>query len=153
AASASVTQHRLRSLLVISEVSLALVLLIGGALLFQGFMRLRGGDPGFRPQPALTAQLELPGTKYNGATQCAAFFDEALLRLQAVPGVTAVGGINYLPLSGDFNFTTFIIEGRPSQRLSDQRSEEFDSVTPNYFRAMGAPLLRGRFFTEQDNEK
>lgn len=140
---------RLRSFLVLSEVALAVMLLTGAGLLMQAFFRLRGVDPGFQPANVLTAEVEVPGSKYPDTRAQSGFFDRLIKRVQLLPGVKGVGAINYLPLSGDFNFTTIQIETMSALDLSKPRPQ-FNSVSPGYFRAMGIRLLRGRYFLEDD---
>jgi predicted permease len=138
---------RLNDLLVISELALALALLAGAGLLVNSFWRLSRVDAGFEgAHHALTLQISLPGAKYPEIAQQIAFFDEVIGRVKALPGVQAVGVASAIPLTGWQNQTPFLAEGR--QEMSQQ--EELDTVSPDYFRAMGIPLQAGRTFTEQD---
>ncbi|MBO0725779.1 MAG: ABC transporter permease [Blastocatellia bacterium] len=147
----SAGQKRLRSLIVVAEFALALVLLIGAGLLSRSFWRLQNVSPGFEPENALTFQLTLPWASYPGSRQVAAFFQQAVARISHLPGVKAAGAASILPLSGSNNDQGFVIEGRMLRDLKDVGDEEFRVVTPDYFRAMGIPLLKGRFFNDADN--
>jgi putative ABC transport system permease protein len=147
----SSSQKRLRSLIVVAEFALALVLLIGAGLLSKSFWRLQNVSPGFEPENALTFQISLPWASYPGSRQAAAFFQQACARIAQLPGVKAVGAASILPLSGSNSDEGFLVEGRPLRDLSDAGDEEFRVITPDYFRALGIPLLKGRFFSDADN--
>ena len=105
-------RHRLRSLLVLGETALALVLLIGAALMIQSFLRLQHVSPGFKTDHLLTMELSLPSTKYP-REQRPAFFQQLLERSRTLPGVVAVAATKHLPLSGDNMNFAFDVEGRP----------------------------------------
>jgi putative ABC transport system permease protein len=142
---------RLRNALAVAEVALALVLLIGAGLMVRSFMRLQQVNAGFNPQRVLTAGLFLPGSKYKEGPQIVGFYEELLGKLAALPGVESVGAIDTLPLSGGGNVLSFVIDGRPPLQPTDNTPDaEYRVVTPDYFRTMGIPLLRGRLLTEQD---
>jgi predicted permease len=142
--------NRLRSLLVVSEVALSLVLLISAGLLIKSFLRLREVNPGFDAENVLTTSLSLSRTKYAKPEQQQLFFQEVSRRIKDVHGVEAVGLVDPLPLSGSFSANTFFIEGRPPAAPEDKPSSNFRHVSPDYFRAMNIPLLRGRIFNERD---
>jgi putative ABC transport system permease protein len=109
----------------------------------------RGSDPGFDPARALTFNLWLPRATYTQPAERATFYEQVIERIKAVPGVQAVGGVNNLPLAQEARFFIhFVIEGRPADRPASGGRR---IVTADYFRAMSIPLLRGRFFTGQDN--
>jgi putative ABC transport system permease protein len=141
--------HRVRAGLVVSEIALALVLLVGAGLLIRSFYRLQQVNPGFNPSNALAVTVSLPGLKYPQPEQRAAFFTQLIEKVSALPGVLAVGASQTLPIQGDF-LLGFIIQGRPPYAPGEDPSTNYYSVTPNYFKSMGIPLLRGREFTEQD---
>ena len=141
--------HRVRGGLVISEVALALVLLIGAGLLIRSFYRLQQVDPGFDSSNALAVTVSLPGRKYPQPEQRAAFFTQLIEKVSALPGVVAVGASQTLPIQGDY-LLGFVIQGRPPYPLGQDPSTNYYVVTPDYFKSMGIPLLRGRVFTEQD---
>ena len=139
--------HRTRTMLVVVEVALAVLLLVGAALLVQTFVRLSRVDPGFRPEGVLTLEIVLPGSAYPDRAP-AAFFSTLLERLRALPGVTAAGATSGLPLSGREHLAQVTIEGAPKvapgqEIVSDQRV-----VTPGYFAAFGIPLRRGALLPE-----
>ncbi len=145
--------NRVRSLLVISEVALSLVLLIGAGLMIRSFMQLMNVSPGFNPQNVLTMQIFLPQTKYSRGADQAAFFKQVINRVEALPGVETVGAITHLPLSGMEESGNFSIESRPSQSFDVGTTADMRAISPNYFRSMGIPILRGRDFSETDGEQ
>jgi putative ABC transport system permease protein len=143
-------RSRLRSLLVVSEVALALVLLIGAGLLIRSLWSLLQVKPGFSPDHVLTMRISLPGKKYSEASQIRAFFQEAQTRVQSAPGVQEAGLVQGLPLLG-WNFgMPFAIEGRRVQDTADRPPTHFQMISPSYFSVMGIPILKGRNLTEQD---
>jgi putative ABC transport system permease protein len=147
-AGAAPLRRRLRSALAILEIALALVLLIGAGLLIQGFERLRRVDPGFNPQGALTAQIVLPVEKYRTPQQQAVFFEQLVEQVRGLPGVQSAGAVSTVPMSGTLVKEIMRIPGRiltPSEE-----AVILDVVTPDYFRAMGIRLLKGRFFAAAD---
>ncbi|MCA1657777.1 MAG: ABC transporter permease, partial [Verrucomicrobiaceae bacterium] len=143
---------RLRSALVVIEVTFALVLLGAAGLLTRSFMQLAHVDSGFIPENATMMRLSLPQNKYDKHEQRVGFADALLERLKNLPGVQAVGLTNSMPLVGDY-VLSFNIEGRPPIAPSDLPSLNYYAVTPDYFRAMGIRLVRGRVFTAQDDAK
>ena len=143
---------RLRGALVVLEVTLALVLLGGAGLLARSFMQLAHVDPGFIPENATMMRLSLPQKKYAQPEQQTAFADALLDRLKNLPGVQSVGITHSMPLVGDY-VLGFKIEGRPPIDPSQEPSLNYYAVTPDYFRAMGIRLVRGRVFTAQDDAK
>ena len=143
---------RLRSALVVIEVTFALMLLGGAGLLARSFMQLAHVDPGFIPENATLLRLSLPQKKYAMPEQQTAFADALLERVKALPGVQAAGVTHSMPLVSDY-VLSFNIEGRPAIDPSDSPSTNYYAVTPDYFRAMGIRLIRGRFFTPQDDAK
>jgi len=143
---------RLRNALVVIEVTLALMLLGGAGLLARSFMELSHVDPGFTPENATVMRLSLPQKKYPLPEQQTNFANALLERVKALPGVQAAGAVQSMPLVGDY-VLSFNIEGRPAITPSDQPSTNYYAVTPDYFRAMGIRLVRGRVFTPQDDAK
>jgi predicted permease len=141
---------RLRSLLVVGEFALALVLLASAGLLVKSFARVLDESPGFDSRGVLTMRLVLPESKYGGYDQHRAFYSNLFARLRALPGVEAVGANNILPLSGSRGSRTFLIEGRPVAQGQPKPEEQLRFVTPGYFEAMRVPLLRGRDFSDRD---
>lgn len=143
---------RLRSALVVLEVTFALMLLGGAGLLARSFMQLTHVDSGFTPENATVLRLSLPQKKYALPEQQTAFADALLERVKTLPGVQAVGLTHSMPLVGDY-VLGFNIEGRPAIAPSDLPNTNYYAVTPDYFRAMGIRLMHGRVFTAQDNAK
>jgi putative ABC transport system permease protein len=134
---------RTRSALVIAEVGLSLVLLVGAGLLVKSFARLMDVNAGFDPDHLLTFNLGLPSSA-NSVRQLA-FYQQVVQRLQALPGVQAVGAVSRLPLAGGNSSRSFGVPGIETAYDADIRVS-----TPDYFRAMGIPLLKGRGFSESD---
>lgn len=143
-------RHRVRNSLVIVEVALALMLLICSGLMIRSFIRLQRVNPGFNPNNALVVNIALPGRKYPNSDHHLAFFSQLVERTSALPGVVAAGLTQSLPIQGDY-LLGFNIQGRPPAPPGEDKSTNYYAVTPGYFKAMGIPLLRGRLFTEQDN--
>jgi predicted permease len=143
-------RKRLRGLLVVAEVALTLVLLVGAGLLLKSFLRLQEVNPGFQPDHLLTAQISLPPARYAEDQKIIAFYQELISRMKSLPGVQAVGismslPPNRLSLANDFG-----IEGRPLAPGHARPWAEEMTISPDYFTALGVPLLRGRFFTDAD---
>jgi putative ABC transport system permease protein len=134
----------LRKALVVSEVTLALVLLCGAGLLIRTLWKLNSVNPGFDPQNVLVAELVLPKTKYRDAGQQTMFFQQLIERIKASPVIEAAGGTSNLPLSGTNMVFLASVEGRSSLPAS------FRAVTEDYFRTMRIPLLKGRWFDDHD---
>jgi putative ABC transport system permease protein len=143
--------HRVRGSLVIVEVALALVLLVCSGLMIRSFIRLQQVNPGFNPNNALAVNISLPGRKYPNEDQYSTFFAQLIEKTSALPGVIAVGASQSLPIQGDY-LLGFNIQGRPPDPPGEDKSTNYYAVTPDYFKAMGIPLLGGRLFTEQDNK-
>jgi putative ABC transport system permease protein len=139
-----------RSLLVVAEIALSLMLLVGAGLMIKSFVRLQEVDPGFEPESVLTAEIGLPRAKYPDGQKVAAFHDELLERLAALPGIVAAGLGSSLPLSGTNADTSFFIDGRPILEPRDRPHTHPRTISPDYFRAMGMRMVDGRAFTEQD---
>jgi putative ABC transport system permease protein len=153
--SGSLSQNRMRAFLVIGEVSLAVVLMIGAALLIKSFIRLMDVKPGFDPSQTLTMEVSLPAlppSKYAKESEQAAFFEQALDRLSRTPGVTAAGAVVSLPLTGAEESTDLFFEGRPRPPAGQRPQADYTIVTPDYFRALAIPLLKGREFSSQDRK-
>jgi putative ABC transport system permease protein len=143
--------HRVRGALVVTEVALALMLLIGAGLLIRSFYRLQQVDPGFNPKNALAVTVSLPAKKYAEEDQQAAFFTQLIEKVSGLPGVVAVGATQSLPIQGDY-VLGFNIQGRPPDAPGEEPTTNYYAVSPDYFKAMGIPLLRGRLFTERDKK-
>jgi putative ABC transport system permease protein len=141
---------RLRSFLVVSEVALALVLLVGGGLLVRSFRLLLGVPSGLNSENVLTFSVTLPDAEYPKREDAEAFFRRLIARVQQIPGVDSAGAVSYLPLSNQHYILRFRIEGQEPLSPLQATSAEFRVVTPDYFLTMGIPLLRGREFTDAD---
>jgi putative ABC transport system permease protein len=158
--SATTSGHvtRMRGALVVGEFALALVLLVGAALLIQSFWRLQARNARLQPESVLTARLWLPQPNnpqtgpYFTHDARVAFYRRVLDRLSALPGVQSVGGISTLPLSGPQGRLSFAIEGR-STDIGDAPSAQTALVTPGYFRTLGIELVRGRLFDDHDDTR
>jgi putative ABC transport system permease protein len=140
-------RRRARSALVVAEVGLAVMLLVGAGLLARSFQRLVEQDPGFSPARVVTVNLELPYS-YNNFKNIADFYDRLLTSLRAAPGVTAAGLANFLPLDAAWRLP-FLVDGRP--RPTDAPQAQNQSVDEDYFKVIGVPLLKGRFFAARDS--
>jgi putative ABC transport system permease protein len=154
-------RHRLRGVLVVAQIALALILLIGSGLLINSFLRLRANDLGADPRGLLTFQFRLPAARYQKpagsyhgyplmevSPEPALLFAHVFEKLQHLPGAQSVAGANHTPLNGECWSRTFAIEGK--QGLSEAPSAAYFMVTPNYFSTMKIPLLRGRDINAQD---
>jgi len=142
---------RLRNLLVVSEVAVALLLLVGAGLMTKSFVRLQQVDPGFEPANVISMNIALPTSKYRGP-QVNNFYDQLFERVKNLPGVKSVAGINPLPLSNSNVSYRFVVEGAPFVPLADRPYAGVRVVTPGYFQTMNIRQLKGRAFTEQDRE-
>ena len=150
-------RNRLRNSLVVAEIALALVLLVGAGLLLKSFARVQNVNPGFNPNNVLTMEVSLPqlkypssGPAYLGGTSAINFFREAHRRIAQLPGVEVNAGTTTLPLSGSNSDSSFAIEGANVQPGESGPDEEIRVITPEYFRVLQTPLLKGRFFNDAD---
>jgi putative ABC transport system permease protein len=143
--------RRLRSVLMVSEVALAIVLLVGAGLLIRSFVKLLDVDPGYRAENLLTARLQLP-PRYNEKSRRVGFYQQTLQRLEALPGVEAVGATSHLPLTTYNLGGTVRVEGRVKPEGEPETAAPIASVNPDYFRAMGIGLRAGRVFTDLDGQ-
>ena len=139
-------RSKARSLLVVAEVGLAVMLLVGAALLGRSFEQLVRQDPGFTPGRTVTANLELP-FRYNDFRKIADFYSQLLVSLRAQPGVSGAGLANFLPLEPAWRLP-FVIEEKP--RTTDPPQAQNQSVDDQYFTVVGVPLVKGRFFDARD---
>lgn len=143
---------RMRGLLVVSEVALALTLLIGAGLLIKSFLQLRYVNPGFDADNALTMKVSLPPARYAQPQQQAAFYKQLIERARNMPGVESAGAVLNLPLSGASMSRNFFIEGRTAAAHGEGPNALVNITSPEYFRAMGIPLLKGRNFNAEDTK-
>ena len=140
----------LRRLLIVAEISLAVILLIGAGLLIRSFERLQAVAPGFDPRNLLTVKIELPRAKYSKPGQSVAFFQQLLDRVRALPGVQAASANASLPFAGAGAATGFFVVGKPVPPAGDLPVVDVRVIEPDYFRTMKIPLLRGRLFNERE---
>ena len=148
--SASSPHHRARSVLTSGEIALALIMLIGSGLAIRSLVRLLGVDAGFDADHVLTSRISLPETAYSKNDQTSAFYQQLLDRIRALPGVVAAAGGTELPLEGGSNGVVYI-EGQPlPKNMWSSPLVESDGVTPDFFRTLRIPMLKGRDFTWAD---
>jgi len=143
-------RHRMLGVFVVSQVAIAMVLLVGAGLLVRSMGRLRAVDPGFDARGLLTMRVFLPEARYADPAQINGFFDAVLPRLAALPGVTAAAAISNLPMGGDNSSGSFQVENRPVQEGQPSPHGDSHYVSPGYFEAMGIPLAKGRLFDARD---
>jgi predicted permease len=142
--------NRLRHALVASEVALALVVLCGAGLMIESMSRLLGVDPGFNPKNTLVMSMSLPQEDlYNGPPGHPLFCRDLDEHVSAIPGVVAVGAVGHLPLQGDAG-RSFAVEGQPDPGQGHRPGARYSVACPNYFKALGVPVLAGREFTHLD---
>lgn len=143
-------RSQLRSLLVVGQVAFSLLLLIGAGLLIRSFVRLMKVDSGIDSHNVLTMSISLPSVKYAKAAQQIAFYDEAMRRISALPGVRSVAMSAALPLTPR-RLTPALPEGQPEVPLAQRPVLIIEAISPEWFKTMRVPLKAGRDFTEQDN--
>jgi putative ABC transport system permease protein len=146
--------RRIFKVVVVSEVALAVVLLTGAGLLVRSFRQLRAVNPGFDPQNVVTMQIALPPAKYRERPQIITFFEQLVERVRTLPGVKYAGVTQSLPLgSGDTFFMALDVPGRTDPQQREGRPfVAYFQISPDYFPAIGASLLDGRFFTDEDSK-
>jgi putative ABC transport system permease protein len=145
--------HRLRGVLVASEMALAVLLLVGSGLLLRSFSRLQDVPPGFQSDHLLVADIPLSQTAYAKPEQRYQFFDRLVERAKVLPGVRSAGAASFLPVSGGGSIIHFNITGHPPKTPHDYVAAGYRTVTPNYLETLGVPLLQGRLLTPRDSEK
>ena len=151
--SGGIKRNRMRSVLVVSEIALSLILLVGATLLFQSLRHLLNVSPGFEANNVLAVDVSVSSDKYPEREKRAAFYRDALGRIAVLPGVEATAVVRPLPLSGNFESYTFDIVGQPPFPPGNQPASARRVISPDYFRTMGTPLRRGRDFGSQDHAK
>jgi putative ABC transport system permease protein len=142
--------NRLRSALVIAELTLAVVILVGAGLCLRSFYFLNSVDPGFNPHNLLTMKLSLPNASYKEDAKKIAFFQQLRDRTAALPAVISASADSWLPFTTMGAATGFQIEGQPQLSSSDQPVTDVRVVEPDYFHSMAIPLIAGREFNEQE---
>jgi predicted permease len=150
---ASFGRNPVRSLLVVAEVALSLVLLISAGLMIRSFVRLQNVNPGFDPKNVVTMQVNLPEARYGDDPKVANFYRQVFERIKALPGVVHVGATHALPWSGNSSMRYFYAEGQPlpPPGREDDYNLNYRVVSPGYFDAMGIPILKGRDFSDDDS--
>jgi predicted permease len=144
--------QRLRAVLMVGEVALALVLLVAAGLLVRTFDRLQQVDLGFRPDRVLTLTVSLPDYRYGDAAARRRFFERAAEAAARVPGIASAGFVNVLPFSTYNRGTRYLVEGAPMPDSGREPHTDFRVVTPDYLRTLEVPLRRGRGFDDRDRE-
>jgi putative ABC transport system permease protein len=150
--SSSARGNRLRGLLVVLQVGLAFVLLVGAGLLIKSFSQLQQVNVGFNREHLLTMQISLPPAAYPQEANILNFYKDALRELSAVPGVNSAAAISQAPLAGGGPQFIFSVEGRPLPTPAQAPIASYRTLTPDYFRTMGIPILKGRAITEADDQ-
>jgi putative ABC transport system permease protein len=143
----------MRNALVVSEMALAVIVLIAAGLLIRSFVRLRSVDPGFQPAGVLTARVPLAGGRNSAPARRLAFFQQLTARVATLPGVRAVGAVNGVPLDGLGLGSAFAVDGRPAPSAEQRPIAVLRSVTPGYFQTMAIPLVAGRALADSDNQQ
>jgi putative ABC transport system permease protein len=146
------TRNRVRSVFIVSEIALSLMLLVAAGLLLKSFSQLRGVNPGFDANRVLAVRLSLPAARYSNAASVKTFYDKIAPRVAQIPGVEGVSAASALPLSGLIARTTFDIAGRPAATAGEQPFAQHRWVGPGYFETMKIQLVRGRDVTDSDND-
>ena len=139
-----------RDVLVVAEIALSLVLAVGAGLMIKSFFQLVNVPPGFDPNNTLTGEIGLTRAAYENPEECARYVDQTLARLRALPGVERAAFAAPMPFSGGDVGSDFRIEGRPEPEPGSEPGASNRSITPEYFQAMKIPLLKGRYFNDQD---
>ena len=150
--SASTAQHRLRAILASAEIALALVLLIGAGLMMKSLYKLLSVNPGFQPEHVLTMEMDLRTQQYAKDPAILNFWQQVLDRTQALPGVESAATGTAVPLTGTHYRADITIEGMPLPKPGSYPHPDTHVVSPGYMTTLGIPLLRGRAFTNADNE-
>ncbi len=150
ASSQSRARHRTHSVLVTAEIALALVLLIGAGFFVQDFLDRVHAGFGIDPNRVLTANISLSSARYKDPSKQAAFFQEAIQRLEALPSVNSAGATTLLALGEGEHVVTFSIEGRPVLSRTERARTDYVAISPDYLRTLRVPLIRGRNFLPSD---
>lgn len=150
AVSSAPRQQRLRDLLVGGQLCLAVILLAGSGLLLRTLHHLLSEDRGFSARHVLTLQTAISGNSYKGRDLAAVLYGPELDRIRTLPGVRAAGFVTYLPLGNGHSTGSFVIPGRPTPPEGQGPTASINSASEDLFRALGTPLLRGRFFSATD---
>src|SRR5215217_964113 len=152
AAQGGAVKTRLRSVLVVAQIAISLIVLISAGLVVRTLQQLQTMNPGFETKNALTISFDLGLQGYDEA-RGQQFYRQLTERLQAVPGVESAAVSSYIPLSLNYNSRTVFVEGKPAERGDNAPIAMNASAGPSYFKTMGTPIVQGREFTEQDQDK
>ncbi|HYY56154.1 MAG TPA: ABC transporter permease [Pyrinomonadaceae bacterium] len=150
--SSGASRNRLRSLLVVSEIALSLVLLVGAGLMIRSFINLLRADLGVNPKNVLTMELSIPRLKYPEEQQRVNFYEQLVGRIRSLPGVESAAAVNNVPMGRSNSGSDFRVEGRPAPPRGKEPYADYRMVTPEYFEAIGTPMRQGRAFTAQDRQ-
>ncbi len=150
-AAGSMHRHRARTLLVIGQVGVSMLLMIAASLLIRSFIELQRVNLGFDPRNVLTMRVSLSAAKYGTNSQKSIFFRQATEMLEAIPGVRSASAVLALPLTAHVMAPVLIV-GAPALPFNQRPVINWQSITPDYFQTIGTRLVRGRFFTDRDNE-
>jgi putative ABC transport system permease protein len=150
--SSGASRNRLRSILVVAEVALSLVLLVGAGLMIRSFVYLIRADLGVNPNNVITMELSIPRLKYPEEQQRVNFYQELLGRLRSLPGVERAAAVNNIPMGRHGSGSNFRVDGRPAPAKGKEPITDYRVVTPQYFEAIGTAIRQGRAFTEQDKK-
>src|SRR5262249_48053211 len=145
-----IRHNRVRSALVVFEIAISLVLLVGAGLMIKSLGRLQEVRPGFEPHGLVTAQIWLSESKYPTPEQKIAFFEQALERARAIPGVASAAASTRMPLTGGNSSRSFMVVGQPAADPNRGPTADFRVISTGYFRTMGIPVISGREFTDRD---
>ena len=148
----NLSHDKLRGLMVAAELALSLMLLVGAGLLIRSFARLLAVSPGFTTDNLISMRISAISPKYKDAGTLERLYSDLCERVQKLPGVTAVGAASSLPLTGSVGWGGITVEGYVPPSNQPELQVDQRTATPDYFRAMQIPLLRGRFFTPSDNK-
>jgi putative ABC transport system permease protein len=142
----------LRKMLVVTEIALALILLVNAALLLRSFARIQNVDPGFDPSHVMTMSVSLPDAKYDTPEKRVAFFEQLLPRVRNLPGVVEAGATTNIPFGSNWSTGSFTVEGYQPPEGQPSPWGDLRLVTPGFFEAMKVSLVKGRYFTDADRE-
>ena len=153
-AAGGLKRNRMRSLLVVAEVALSLVLLTGAGLMVRSFYVMMRADLGLRPEGVLVMEMALPPTAYPENAQRADFYEQLVARTSALPGVASAAVINFVPMNRSGTTSSYFrVDGRPAPPPDRRPYADYLVVTPGYFETAGTRILRGRGFTRADDER
>ena len=142
--------HRLRQALIVSEIAVAVLLLVGAGLLLRSLWRVEGVAAGFETKHLLAVRIALPESRYPDSARATAFYEKVLERLRSLPGVSAAGAASQLPLTHDGLNCSFVIEGRPEPKLGEYPATQYRTASHDYFRTLGIPRKLGRLLELSD---